>query len=95
MNINKEVIHKYLQGQCSSQEADAIEQYLAENKLSLDDIIQLSDWQKASQASYQKESLLYTNIIEHLRQQQAVKRRKKLIRMGQVAAVLAILFTLF
>jgi len=93
--INKDLINKYLQGQCNDQEVDAIEQYLADNKLTLDDIVQFSDWQNASQASYKKESLLYTKILEQLRQQQAVKSRNSLVRFMQLAAVLAVLLTLF
>ena len=95
MDIDKELINKYLLGQCSPQQAEAIEQYLSENKLSLDDIILISDWQNASDAPYQKEDLLYANLTERLTKQQAAKRRNTLVRIAQIAAVLAILFSLF
>lgn len=95
MNIDNELINKYLLGKCNSEEVVAIQKHLTEHKLSLDDIIPLSDWQNASPASYQKESLLYDNLIEQIRKQQIRRRRNYLVRISQLAAVLALLFGLF
>lgn len=94
MKISKATIDRYLKGQCTNAEAEAIEKALAENPQDWNHLLPMEDWEnQPHNTSYLKEDKILEKINEQLPFYQ--KRKTVFFKLFKVAALLLAALTGF
>ncbi len=89
--MTRDQFEKYLQGKCNEQETDAIERFLQEKDMNLDEFLSASDWNLAHDTHYTQEDQLKSNIRSRIEFQRHRSKRYVAMISTAVAAVLLII----
>lgn len=97
MKITAEIIDRYLNNQCSAEEAEYVENYIQQSGNSLDKLLPQQEWDVISvNLDYHNQEEVSQKVFVHIKQKRTVDLRRKIFNtFFKVAALLILVFGVF